>query len=80
MEIVEGEEGEEPDYELDDDPSAAARLDVGSVPITLTVAQVGRLGAGRGGAGRDGAGRGECLCVHGEGAAPMLSGRPTDGW
>ena len=34
---------DEPDYEVDDDPSQAMRLDVGGMPICVTVSLVGAL-------------------------------------
>ena len=39
MEVSMGEDGEEPDLELDDDPQAAASLDTTRIPLILTVAQ-----------------------------------------
>ena len=39
MEVSMGEDGEEPDLQLHDDPQAAASLDTARVPLILTVAQ-----------------------------------------
>lgn len=42
IEMVAGEDPEdEPDYEIDDDPSVSVPLDTRYVPLTLTVSQVG---------------------------------------
>lgn len=40
MEVTMGEDGEEPDLELDDDPELAASLDTTRVPLILTISQV----------------------------------------
>eukprot|EP00887_Chlorella_sp_A99_P003202 scaffold9.g3202.t1 len=43
VEVVAGEEpGDEPDYEVDDDPSASTPLEVGGLPIVVTISRVGR--------------------------------------
>jgi exosome complex component RRP42 len=42
VEVVQGEDpGDEPEYEVDDDPEAAVRLDISKVPLSLTVCQLG---------------------------------------
>jgi len=41
MEVTMGEDGEEPDLELDDDPELAASLDTTRVPLILTISQGG---------------------------------------
>lgn len=40
MEVNMGEDGDEPDLELDDDPQQAASLDTTRVPLIITVSQV----------------------------------------
>ncbi|PRW60343.1 exosome complex component RRP42 [Chlorella sorokiniana] len=42
VEVVQGEDPtDEPDYEVDDDPQQAQRLDVARVPLCVTVSQIG---------------------------------------
>jgi exosome complex component RRP42 len=42
VDIVRGDDpGDEPEYEVDDDPEAAARLDCRRVPLTLTMCRLG---------------------------------------
>lgn len=42
VELVQGEDpGDEPEYEVDDDPEHATRLDVSGVPVTLSVCRLG---------------------------------------
>lgn len=42
VELVQTEDpADEPEYEVDDDPERATRLDVGHVPVTLGVCQLG---------------------------------------
>ncbi|GAB4822267.1 hypothetical protein N2152v2_009313 [Parachlorella kessleri] len=43
VEVTPGEDPtDEPDYEVDDDPAACSRLNVQSVPVIVTVSQIGR--------------------------------------
>ncbi|PSC67545.1 exosome complex component RRP42 [Micractinium conductrix] len=43
VDVVPGEDPtEEPDYEVDDDPSTAQRLEAGGLPISVTVSQIGQ--------------------------------------
>lgn len=74
---------DEPDYEVDDDPSEAMRLDVGGMPICVTVSQVPAWPAGAGDGGREAGGGGRrgrerqercrAACLP---AVPGLTGRP----
>ena len=42
VELVQGDDpGDEPEYEVDDDPEAATRLDVARLPLTLSVCRLG---------------------------------------
>ena len=47
LDVSMGEEGEDPELDLDDNPELAASLDTSRVPVIVTVSQVGALVEGK---------------------------------
>ena len=43
LDVSMGEEGDDPELDLDDNPELAASLDTSRVPVIVTVSQVGAL-------------------------------------